>query len=44
MVIVFTLNISIVVDIPGLYLAGTKNLPFLCFSLLYLVIPYQSGW
>jgi hypothetical protein len=34
-----------VVGIPGLYLAGTKNLPFLCFSLLSLVIPviYLDG-
>jgi hypothetical protein len=38
MVIVLTLNVSIVVCIPGLYLAGTKNLPFLCFSLLSLVM------
>lgn len=45
MVIVLTQNISIVVGIPGLYLAGTKNLKFLCCSLLSLVIPviYVDG-
>jgi hypothetical protein len=43
--IVLTWNISIVVGIPGLYLAGTKNLPFLCCSLLSSVIPvmYVDG-
>jgi hypothetical protein len=45
MVIVLTLNISIVVGIPGLYLAGTKYMPFLCYRLLSLVIPvvYLDG-
>lgn len=47
MVIVLTPNISIVVCIRGLYLAGTKNLSFLCCSLLLLVIPvtyWDGNW